>query len=239
MSAPTLPEYAPLPQKTSTWEDCLDIFYNPREVFERRRDGRFAVQWLVLVVGIGALAYLAHAPLSAVLDLETPKALANMRAQGLSEQQIAQAASVNATVGRFLPAIMAVYTLFGSLLLGLVFWLLARLLGATMTIAQGITVWILASYVNLASMALLIVQSFVVDANAITHKHAYSTSLARFVGASGADPLLVKLSALADPFVIWSGFLLGLGGYVVGRMEKERAAVLGVVASVLYVLLNA
>ena len=36
------------PPKAAAWEDVLDIFYAPTEVFERRRDGKYLIAMLVL-----------------------------------------------------------------------------------------------------------------------------------------------------------------------------------------------
>ena len=139
------------------------------------------------------------------------------------------------TIGYFITPIT--WGIFG-LIAGTVFWFLARLLGATLTIAQGITIWTLASYPNLINTAGVVVQSFFIDPGSVTHKHAYSMSLARVVPPD-AHKLLIKLSAVADPFVIWSAILIGLGAYIIGKMEKERAAVLAIITSVLYVLVFA
>lgn len=235
MSAPSLPEYAPLPPKASAWEDCLDIFYSPREVFERRRDGRFLVPLLVLCLLIGVLSFLGRQAFDAIAELAFREQLAK---NGMNAEQVAQAKEFGEkfrTIGYFITPIT--WAVFG-LIAGTVFWALARMLGATLTVAQGITIWTLASYPNLVNTVLFVAQTFVIDPNTITHKHAYAASLARFVPPD-APALVVKLAALVDPFVVWSAVLIGLGAYIIGKMEKERAAVLAIVASVLYVLVLA
>ncbi|MCU0625660.1 MAG: YIP1 family protein [Gemmatimonadaceae bacterium] len=232
MTTPTLPEYAPLPAKTSVWEDCLDIFYSPREVFERRRDGKFWVPLLVFAVLVGVLAFLGRQAFDAIQDVAIRESFAK---QGMSPEQAAQARAMTEkfkTVGyAFAPVIWVVL----GLVVGLVFWVLARLFGATLTVAQGITIWVLASYPNLVNTAAVVAQSFFVDPNTVTHKHAYSLSAARFLSAD-MNPFVMKLASLADPFVIWSGVLLGIGAHVIAKLEKEKAAALAVVATLLYVL---
>lgn len=235
MSAPSLPEYAPLPPKTSAWEDCLDIFYSPREVFERRKDGKFLVPLLVLCVMIGVLSFLGRQAFEAITDVAFRE---QMAAQNMTEAQVQQAREFGEkfrTIAYFITPIT--WAIFG-LISGTVFWVLARLLGATLTVSQGITIWTLSSYPNLVNTVLVVIQSFLIDPATVTHKHAYAASAARFLPA-GTNALLVKLAAIADPFVIWSAVLIGLGAYIIGKMEKERAAVLAIVASVLYVLVFA
>ena len=235
MSAPSLPEYAPLPAKTSLWEDCLDVFYAPREVFARRKDGRFWFALLVYGVLVAVLTYLGRQFFDVVTELAWKQAIAQGK---MSAEQMAQGkefASKFQLVGYFFAPVAAAIL---GLVSGTVFWILSLFFRAGLSIGQAITIWTFGAYPSLVSTAAVVVQSFVLDVNAITHKHAFSLNPARFLPAD-TNPLLVKLAALADPFAIWSGFLLGLGAHVIGKLERERAAVLGIIATLLYVLLFA
>mgnify|MGYP002780947197 CR=1 FL=1 len=232
MTTPSLPEYAPLPPKASRWEDCLDIFYNPREVYERRRDGKFWIALVVYAVLVGVLAYLGRQAFDAISDVAFREAMAG---QQMTEEQAAQAKAFGEKFRAIGPFIGAAASVLLGLIVGTVFWVLARLLGASLTVAQGITIWVFAAYPTLVNTASVVVQSFLIDPATVTTKHAYALSAARFLPA-GTNGLVLKLASLADPFVIWSGILVGIGAYTIGKMEKERAAVLAVLATTLYVL---
>lgn len=232
MSAPSLPEFAPLPPKASAWEDCLDIFYSPREVFERRKDGRFWIALLVYALLVGVLAYLGRQAFDAISDVAFREAMAG---QQMTEEQLAQAKAFGERFRAIGPFVGMVASVFLGLVVGTIFWVLARLVGATLTVAQGITIWVFAAYPTLINTSLVVVQSFLIDPATITTKHGYALSVARFLPA-GTNTLVTKLASLADPFVIWSGILVGIGAYTIGKMEKERAAVLAIIATTLYVL---
>lgn len=235
MSAPSLPEYAPLPEKASLWEDCLDIFYAPRQVFERRTDGRFWFALVVYALLVAVLTFLGRQFFDTVGELAMERAMAE---RGMTAEQRAQMEQGRAMAQQFqaigyifFPVIAVVL----GLVSGTVFWILSRLFGAALSLGQGLTIWTFAAYPSLVSTAVVVVQSFLFDVNAITHKHAFSINPARFLPAD-TNTLVMKLASLADPFAIWSGFLLGLGAHVIGKLERERAAVLGIIATLLYVL---
>ncbi len=232
MSGPSLPEFTPLPPKASAWEDCLDIFYSPREVFERRRDGRFWVALLVYALMVGVLAWLGRQAFDAISDIAFREA---MREQQMTEEQMAQAKAFGDRFRAIGPIVGIVASIVLGLFSGTLFWVLARLFGASLTVAQGITVWVFAAYPTLVNTASVVAQSFVIDPATLTTRHGYALSAARFLPPE-TSTLVTKLASLADPFVIWSGILVGIGAYTIGKMEKERAAVLAIIATTLYVL---
>ena len=47
----------PTAPKAGIWEDFVDIFVQPAQVFERRRDGKFGLALLALVVITGVLFF--------------------------------------------------------------------------------------------------------------------------------------------------------------------------------------
>ena len=72
------------------------------------------------------------------------------------------------------------------------------------------------------------VQSLVIDTTTAAHRYSFSFNAARFI-PGGTNNWLLKLGSLADPFVIWGLVLIGLGAWTIGKMEKEKAAVLAIV----------
>ena len=59
-------------------------------------------------------------------------------------------------------------------------------------------------------------------------RYSFSFNASRFMDAS-TNNWWLKLGALADPFVIWGLVLVGMGVWVIGKMEKEKAAVLAII----------
>src|SRR5688572_22813679 len=70
----TSPSFDPAPvapaPPASVWEDFIDIFYAPRQVFLRRIDGRFGLALLVNTVLIAVLYYMSSIVLASVFEAE-------------------------------------------------------------------------------------------------------------------------------------------------------------------------
>lgn len=223
--------------KASAWEDALDIFYAPTQVFERRRDGKYWVPFLILVVMTLAVYFLSVQYNEAVADAEFSRAMAKQAANGVkmtAEQQEAAKAFAGKIKG-LIVYIIPVGMLLGAWLSGLMIRLLCNLMGGKLDFAQGTTIGVLANFPEMLGKVAVGVQGLFLDTNTVTSKYSFATSAARFLSPD-SNTLLLKLGALADPFVIWSAVLLGIGVYVIGRMEKEKAAVLAIIHAVVVAL---
>src|ERR671932_2052109 len=67
--------------KASVWEDFIDIFYAPSQVFERRRDGRFGLALLVLALLTGILFYIFYRNTTAIWDAQFERQTADVMRQ--------------------------------------------------------------------------------------------------------------------------------------------------------------
>ena len=89
------PTAAPTPAGPwwSSWEDALDIFYAPSAVFARRRDGRYGMVLLVLIVLTVAIYFLSVQVSDAVADIEFAKGMAAQAKSGqtMTPEQMAGA----------------------------------------------------------------------------------------------------------------------------------------------------
>src|ERR1700738_1844856 len=64
--------------RASLWEDFVDIFYAPSQVFARRADGKFGMPLLFLVVVCAVLAFLTKNAMQPVMDAEFARRSAEM-----------------------------------------------------------------------------------------------------------------------------------------------------------------
>ena len=82
---------SPTPSKAGIWEDFIDIFMQPSQVFERRRDGKFGLALLALVVLSGVLFFALRNGIAPIMDAEMAKAAAAMAAKNpnITADQIA------------------------------------------------------------------------------------------------------------------------------------------------------
>ena len=224
---------------SSTWEDALDIFYAPAQVFNRRRDGKYWIPLLILCALSVAVYFLSIQFNEAVADLEFAKAMKEQAAKGGQKMTAEQLAAGKAFADKIKGLI--VYLLPFMLILsawvgGLVIKLLGNMMGGTLTFSQGVTIGVLANFPELLGRVAVGVQGMFLDVSTVTSKYSFATSVARFLSPD-SDKYVLKLASLADPFVIWSAVLIGVGVFVIGRVEKEKAAVLAIIHALGYALL--
>ncbi len=223
------------PPPTAMWEDALDIYYAPRQVFERRRDGKYLIVLLILCALTLVIYFLSIQFNEAVADAEFTRAMAK-QTQQLTPEQMASARAfaekVKNTIVYFIPFGIAL----GVWVSGLIVMLLGNMMGAKLTFAQGTTVVILASMPELLGKVVVGAQGLFLDTSTVVSKYSFATSVSRFLSPE-SNSFLLKLGAVLDPFVIWGAVLLGIGVFVIGRMEKEKAAVLAIIHTLLIAML--
>ncbi len=223
-TASDAPSLAPLP-KTAAWEDVLDIFYAPRQVFERRRDGRYLIALVVLCLVTVAVFFLTQQMNESLQEVELMR---TFRERGLTSDQIRQALAGAAKFSSLAVYFVPVFVAIGSWISGLIVMLLGNMMGGKFNFAQGTAIAVLASMPELLGRVLVGVQSLFIDTTTAAHRYSFSFNAARFI-PGGTNNWLLKLGSLADPFVIWGLVLVGLGVWTIGKMEKEKAAVLAIV----------
>jgi hypothetical protein len=218
---------------TAPWEDALDIFYAPTSVFERRKDGKYWIPLLISIVLTMAVFFLSSQVNDAIGEAEFARV---MKAQGLTEAQAAQGKAFAEKFKTFGIFFLPIFAVIGAWLTGLIVSFLGRMMGGKLTFAQGTTIGVLASFPEVLGRALVGAQGLFLDTSVITHKYSFATGAARFLSAT--DPgWKFKLFAIADPFVLWGAVLTGLGAYVIGKVEKEKAAVLSIVVLLVFATL--
>ena len=217
------------PKAASQWEDLLDIFYAPREVFARRRDGKYLILILAIAVVSAIVMFLSGQFMEAVQDIEMARV---GKEQGFTPEQMKAAKEGAAKFAGLAIYFVPVFVAIGAWVGGFVLWLLGRFMGASLNFAQGTTIALLASMPEVLERVLVAAQGLVLDSATVAHRYSFNIGLARFLPA-GTGNWTLKLASLADPFVIWGIILTGIGVFVMGRMEKEKAAVLAIVSALI------
>lgn len=229
MTDPTIGE-APsgaVPPKAAAWEDVLDIYYAPREVFERRRDGKYLIPILVLCV-VSMLIFVLSAQINEALqDAEFARVI---RQNAMTADQAAGAKAMGKKIAALAIYLIPVFVAIGAWVSGLIILLLGNAMGGKLNFAQATTIAVFGSMPELLGRILMGVQGIFLGTDKIVHRYSYSISAARFLPADVSNWAL-KFCSLLDPFVIWGLFLVGFGAYIIGKMEKEKAAVLAVVVA--------
>jgi Yip1 domain len=223
----------PAPAKAAAWEDLLDIFYAPSQVFERRKLGQYSMLMLLICLLSLGTFFLSQQLNEVIFDLE----FARMAKESKSTVEQAAAAKAGAAKVQALSIyLIPFFIAIGSWISGFVIWMFASMMGGKLNFAQGTTIALLASMPEALERILIGAQAMFLDTASIAHKYSFHLGAARFLPAD-ASKWALKFAYLADPFVIWGAVLLGIGVHVMGKMEKEKAAVLAIVITFIITLL--
>jgi hypothetical protein len=214
MTETTVPEAA-APPPASRWEDFIDIFVSPREVFARRADGRFALPLIVATVVIVALFFAMQSALSTAFEAEFQRGMAQSAAAGrqVTPEQMA-AARKYAGIGGMVALI--VFIPLGTLAMGVVAWAVGKLFDSVATIRQLVMVMAYALFPRILQAVVAIFVGLLFDPPTLA---AASIGPAHFLDPA-APAWVVQLLLRLDVFTIWSTILIAIGLQVVGRVRK-------------------
>ena len=226
----TAPPAASTSKPASVFEDFVDIFYAPSQVFERRRAGHFGLALLILVV-LTAIAFVAVKPaIQPAIDAQVDKAMEQLRSRpGITAEQMTsieaksrKMSDVTSYVG---PPIGVAVTV---LLTGLGLWLVGKFFDAKQSYGQAAMVATYANVPRVIGILLGGVLAYFMSADQITSMYSVSLSAARFAGP-GTSPVVVGLLSRIDPFTIWATILLAIGTRVTGGVSKKSAYTIAVI----------
>jgi len=206
------------------WEDFVDIFYAPSEVFARRRNAKFGYALLFLTLAGVALHFLLKNGMQPVMDAEFEFRRAEMlrsNPQMTSEQMAAGRGFFEA----FAPVIFAVTFPLTVILTGGVLWAAGKLFDAKESIVAAIMISTYSQIPRLVQFLVTAAQGLFMDSSSLTSAHSVSISLARFMDPVTTQPVLLALASRVDLFTIWVTVLLAIGLHVVGKIPKQSAAI--------------
>lgn len=217
-SAPTPPAKVPV------WEDFLDIFYAPSEVFARRERGSIWIPVLVVTLLVGVFFTLNSGMLEPMLDAEFRRSMEAARAQNpqLTDEQAQSMRGFTMMMGKVM-AFAAIPVM--VIVVGAVLWAAGRLVGAKQTMHAALVVTAY-SYVPRALEAILTsVQGLLLDPATLDGRYRLSFGVGRFLDPDTTAPALLALVGRLDVFTIWVTVLLAIGLAVTGRIPRAQAAI--------------
>jgi hypothetical protein len=212
------------PAPASLVEDCIDIWFAPSAVFARREGGAWG-PFLVTSVLLCVLFYAAMGSMQGIFDVELGKALADVRAESpdLTDAQLAQIQGAMEGSIRYGGLVIMPFILLG---LGAVVWLLAKLLGGTLSFGGGVMIASFAYLPKALDLLAFIAQSFVLDGGA-NARFQYSVGVGRFMDPA-MNPGVYNLLGRVDLFTIWVTVLITIGLIHAAKVERAKAIAGGV-----------
>lgn len=219
---------APAPaEKASFWEDFIDIFYAPSTVLRRRATAHPFPIMLVIAIAIGVIMFFAAPAVESALQADFTRALPAMQRQNpaLTPEMIDKMKGA-ATVG--MRYFSSVFTLLAVLLVGVMTWLVAKVVDSEEGLGQALLVAGYAYVPRVVGYLLLLVETLVSDVSNASGMAALSFSAARFANPDTTSPAIMQLLMHLDVFVIWETVILAIGVMVLGKTSRAQAIVAGV-----------
>jgi hypothetical protein len=209
------------------WEDFVDIFYAPSQVYARRTGSGFGLPMLVVTVLLALLALANSGVMQPIMDAEFARtAAATMRKDPrITAEMMEKGRPFGEAIAKY-GAI--VFVPVGMFLTGLMLWIVGKFFDAREQLADAIMVAAYAFMPRVLEAVLAGVQGLLIDPASLNGRYKLSLGLGRFLDPDTASPMLLALLGRVDLFTIWVTVLLVIGLSVTGRIPRARAAVAGV-----------
>jgi len=212
-------ESPPAAARTPLWEDFLDVFIAPVELFRRRADGKFGHALLVLMA-LTALAYFGtHHALQPISDAEYARKAAT--AGNLTPEQAESSRKIVAVLG---PVFLVLGMGLAAYVLGAVVWLTTRAVGGAVSYVQGATIATFALFPRVLETVSMGVQALLMDESKLVSHYSVSAGLGRLVDPVHTNPIMLTLLGRVEFFTLWVTVLVAIGLRQMGRMTTGQAA---------------
>ncbi|HVZ78646.1 MAG TPA: YIP1 family protein [Gemmatimonadaceae bacterium] len=224
------------PQDPATiWEDFIDIFYAPVQVFARRINGNYWLPLFFVTVVVGILNFANRNTLRPVFDAEYDRsaAVAMTKNPQLTPQMMEQGKAVTRTVAQ-VGATVGVPILI--VLTALVVWVVGMVMDARIAWGSAMVIATYAVFPRILQAVLVSVQGLLMDPSKITSRFSIAIGPSRFLDPDTASPVMGALLDHFDLFVLWGVALLAIGLMVMGRMPRAKAWAAGAVIWVVTLL---
>ncbi|MGI8510087.1 MAG: Yip1 family protein [Gemmatimonadaceae bacterium] len=218
---------APVTKSASLWEDFIDIFISPSEVFERRRNSGFFVPLLVFAVLMTVLAIIGMPALQAVFDAEFSRQMAATMKHnpGATAEQMAKGRAI---AEKFQAVFVFFSALIAPLIVGVVLWIVGKFVDAKEDIKAACMIATYVFFPRIIEFLVNIAQGFLLDPASLNGHTRLSLGVGRFFDPDTVSPVLLAVVGRIDLFTIWVTVLLAIGLSVVARIPRSRAAIAAV-----------
>jgi Yip1 domain len=215
------------PTESSFWEDVIDIFYQPAEVFRRRQNRSVWPPMLFVAISIGVIFFATFNTLEPLFAAEFTRQTAKVLAKNpqITQEMMDKQRSIGEAFTRYGIGVVILVTMF---ILGVVAWLVGKLVGSKQTFQAALVVAAWSYMPRVLGAVIGGVQGLLMDPAKLTGQMSISLSPARFMDPDTSNPLLFQLMGRFDLITIWVTILLAIGLYVTGKVSKDRAAVFGI-----------
>jgi hypothetical protein len=218
-------------KQPSFWEDLLDIYFSPADVFRRQQNQSVWPPMLFVAVAAGLIFFFTYNTLQPIFEAEFMKSVQQQaRGAELTAEQLAAPRKFAEMIARFGIGPIMLVTMF---VLGVVSWIVGKVVGAKQTFHVALAVAAWAFMPRVLAFVLSGVQGLLLDTSTMTSQLSLSIGPARFFDPETTNPVLFQLLGRFDLFTLWVTVLLAVGLYVTGKVSKGNAAAFGVIMWIL------
>ena len=216
----TTPSTAP----ASWWEDFVDIFYAPSQVFARRAGSGFGLPMLVVTVLIALISLANSGVMQPIMDAEFTRATAAAMRNNpqVTPEMMEKGRGIGEAIARYGAVVFIPVAIF---LTGLALWLCGKLVDAKESLAAAIMIAAYSYVPRVVEGVVNGLQGLMLDPAMLDGRYRLSLGLGRFLDPNTASPVLLALLGRVDVFTIWITVLLAIGLSVTGRIPRSRAAI--------------
>ncbi len=211
----------PSTEKASLFEDFIDIFYAPSNVFARRERSGYWAHFFI-ISGIAAIfAFASRSLTAAVFDAEYTRNIAKVMEKNpqVTQEMLASQRGIMegvSSVGIYLATPLLI--LFAAILI----WFGAKVASASISFDRAMLIGTLAQIPRLLGSLLTTVQGLLVDTATIDSMHDVGYSPARFMDPDSMPSQVLGLIARFDVFTLWVTFLLAVGVAVIAKVPRSK-----------------
>lgn len=219
MSEPALTPAAP---QASLWEDFIDIFTSPRQVFARREGAGFALPLIILTV-LFAILIVGTKPLAQpAIDAEMARGMARaMKAHPeITAAQMQQQQAIGDKLGLYF--IIALFPIM-AMLTGFVLWLVGKIFDAKETLGVAMMVATYAFFPKLLAAVAGALIAFLSGPERLNGMARLTLGPGALLNPETASPILMAMVTRLDVFTIWETILLAIGLQVTGKVSKTNS----------------
>ena len=223
---------ATVDRKASRWEDYVDIFFSPGELYARRAHDPVAPAfWTLLVLSLVLYyAFLGANETVIRVSMETARAQLPQGADAPALDSMVRFATL---FGGVMGTVMVAIGVFAAALL---LWLIGRAVELKATYRQGLVVAVYAGFIYLLMQLASSVLAMVLGDGITNPLSDLSFGLLRFIEPATPPGVVEALLRRSELFLVWQAVVWAIGVRVVMGATRAQAAIVAGATWILFAL---
>jgi cbb3-type cytochrome oxidase subunit 3 len=233
MTQPNAPTPVATAETPGVFEDFVDIFVSPAQVFARRAKEGGTAAFFIVAIALSAILYSGKSVMEPIMDAQFAKGMAAAQKANpkLTSDQLESMRKFSKSIGTVAMVAGAPIAL---LAVGVLVWVVGKPMGAQVTFGSSMMIASYSYIPRILAGVVTDVQGLMMnDTSTLTNPSQLSLGPARFFDPNATGAVLLTMLTRLDLVTIWVTVLLAVGLYSAGKLSKEKAITAGVVMWVL------